>query len=165
MSDSKIRIGITQGDVNGIGYEGIIKTLCDPRMCELCTPIVYGSAKAASFYKKQIEAAENFGFSTVVSAREAAPKRISLVDCVSGDLRVEPGVLSAAAGEASVAALRAAAADLKAGLIDAVVTAPICKENVQGEQFGFTGHTEFFAHEFGGDPLMLMCSDLLRWGW
>ena len=115
MSDSKIRIGITQGDVNGIGYEVIIKTLCDPRMCELCTPIVYGSAKAASFYKKQIDAAENFGFSTVVSAREAAPKRISLVDCVSGDLRVEPGVLSAAAGEASVAALRAAAADLKAG--------------------------------------------------
>ena len=164
MSDSKIRIGITQGDVNGIGYEVIIKTLCDPRMCELCTPIVYGSAKAASFYKKQIEAAENFGFSTVVSAREAAPKRISLVDCVSGDLRVEPGVLSAAAGEASVAALRAAAADLKAGLIDAVVTAPICKENVQGEQFGFTGHTEFFAHEFGGDPLMLMCSDLLKVG-
>mgnify|MGYP002604326956 CR=1 FL=1 len=164
MSDSKIRIGITQGDVNGIGYEVIIKTLCDPRMCELCTPIVYGSAKAASFYKKQIEAAENFGFSTVVSAREAAPKRISLVDCVSGDLRVEPGVLSAAAGEASVAALRAAAADLKAGLIDAVVTAPICKENVQGEQFGFTGHTEFFAHEFGGDPLMLMCSDRLRVG-
>ena len=83
MSDSKIRIGITQGDVNGIGYEVIIKTLCDPRMCELCTPIVYGSAKAASFYKKQIDAAENFGFSTVVSAREAAPKRISLVDCVS----------------------------------------------------------------------------------
>ena len=164
MSDSKIRIGITQGDVNGIGYEVIIKTLCDPRMCDLCTPIVYGSAKAASFYKKQIEAAENFGFSTVVSAREAAPKRISLVDCVSGDLRVEPGVLSAAAGEASVAALRAAAADLKAGLIDAVVTAPICKENVQGEQFGFTGHTEFFAHEFGGDPLMLMCSDLLKVG-
>ena len=101
MSDSKIRIGITQGDVNGIGYEVIIKTLCDPRMCELCTPIVYGSAKAASFYKKQI---------------------------------------------------------------DAVVTAPICKENVQGEQFGFTGHTEFFAHEFGGDPLMLMCSDLLKVG-
>ena len=149
MSDSKIRIGITQGDVNGIGYEVIIKTLCDPRMCELCTPIVYGSAKAASFYKKQIDAAENFGFSTVVSAREAAPKRISLVDCVSGDLRVEPGVLSAAAGEASVAALRAAAADLKAGLIDAVVTAPICKENVQGEAFRFTGHTEFFASEFG----------------
>ena len=164
MSDSKIRIGLTQGDVNGIGYEVIIKTLCDPRMCELCTPIVYGSAKAASFYKKQIDAAENFGFSTVVSAREAAPKRISLVDCVSGDLRVEPGVLSAAAGEASVAALRAAAADLTAGLIDAVVTAPICKENVQGEQFGFTGHTEFFAHEFGGDPLMLMCSDLLKVG-
>ena len=164
MSDSKIRIGITQGDVNGIGYEVIIKTLCDPRMCELCTPIVYGSAKAASFYKKQIDAAENFGFSTVASAREASAKRVSLVDCVSGDLRVEPGVQTAAAGEASVAALRAAAADLKAGLIDAVVTAPICKENVQGEAFRFTGHTEFFASEFSGEPLMMMCSDLLKVG-
>lgn len=164
MSDSKLRIGITHGDVNGIGYEVIIKTLIDPRMCELFTPVIYGSAKVAAYYKKQIESAENFGFNIVTSAREASPRRVNLVGCVSDELRVEPGVLTAAAGEASVAALRAAVADLKAGYIDAVVTAPICKENVQSQSFSFSGHTEFFASEFGGDPLMLMCSDRMKVG-
>ena len=164
MSESKIRIGITHGDFNGIGYEVLIKALSDPRMCELCTPVLYGSAKAAGYYKKQIEGAENLGFNTIRSAAEANPKRVNLIDCMTGDPKIEPGTLSTAAGESSVAALRMAAADLKAGTIDAVVTAPICKENVQGEGFPFTGHTEFFAAEFGGEPLMMMCSDLLKVG-
>lgn len=163
MSDSKIRIGITQGDVNGIGYEVIIKTLCDPRMCELCTPIVYGSAKAASFIKT-----DRRGGKLRIQYGCVGPRGRSetdqLVDCVSGDLRVEPGVLSAAAGEASVAALRAAAADLKAGLIDAVVTAPICKGERAGRTVRLYRAYRIFAHEFGGDPLMLMCSDLLKVG-
>lgn len=71
MSDNKIKIGITHGDANGIGYEVIVKSLCDPRICELCTPVVYGSAKAAGFYKKQIEGAENLSFNIVGSAAEA----------------------------------------------------------------------------------------------
>ena len=141
MSDNKIKIGITHGDANGIGYEVIVKSLCDPRICELCTPVVYGSAKAAGFYKKQIEGAENLSFNIVGSAAEANPKRVNLVNCCSDELRVEPGEMTPAAGAASVAALKAAATDLKAGTIDAVVTGPICKENVQGEAFRFTGHT------------------------
>ncbi|MDD3108198.1 MAG: 4-hydroxythreonine-4-phosphate dehydrogenase PdxA [Alistipes sp.] len=164
MSESKIRIGITHGDVNGIGYEVLIKALSDPRMCELCTPVIYGSSKVANYYKKQIESAEGFNFTLVNSAREASSKRINLINCVSDDLRVEPGTLSPAAGEASVAALMAAAEDLKQGTLDAVVTAPICKENVQSDQFRYTGHTEFFASTFGGDPLMMMCSDLMKVG-
>ena len=164
MSDNKIKIGITHGDANGIGYEVIVKSLCDPRICELCTPVVYGSAKAAGFYKKQIEGAENLSFNIVGSAAEANPKRVNLVNCCSDELRVEPGEMTPAAGAASVAALKAAATDLKAGTIDAVVTGPICKENVQGEAFRFTGHTEFFASEFSGEPLMMMCSDLLKVG-
>ena len=164
MSEPKIRIGITQGDFNGIGYEVILKALSDPRMCELCTPVLYGSAKVAAYYKKQIEGAENFGFNSIRTASEANPKRVNLIDCTEGDLRIEPGAMTAAAGQSSVAALRMAAADLKAGAIDAVVTAPICKENVQGESFPFTGHTEFFAAEFGGEPLMMMCSDVLKVG-
>lgn len=164
MSEAKIKIGITQGDPNGIGCEVIIKALADPRMCELCTPVVYGSSKVAGVYKKQIEGVENFGFNVISSAAEANPKRVNLINCTGEDFRVEPGVLTAAAGAASVLALKAAAADLKAGLIDAVVTAPICKENVQGIDFPFTGHTEFFAHEFGGEPLMMMVSDLLKVG-
>ena len=164
MNESKIRIGITQGDPNGIGCEVIIKALCDPHMCDLFTPIVYGSARAMAFYKKPIEEAEGFSFNQITSATEASNKRVNLIDCFPGELRVEPGVQSAAAGEASVAALQAAATDLKAGLIDAVVTAPICKESVQSDTFHFTGHTEFFANEFGGDPLMLMCSDRMKVG-
>lgn len=111
MSDNKIKIGITHGDANGIGYEVIVKSLCDPRICELCTPVVYGSAKAAGFYKKQIEGAENLSFNIVGSAAEANPKRVNLVNCCSDELRVEPGEMTPAAGAASVAALKAAATD------------------------------------------------------
>ena len=164
MSDNKIKIGITHGDANGIGYEVIVKSLCDPRICELCTPVVYGSAKAAGFYKKQIEGAENLSFNIVGSAAEANPKRVNLVNCCSDELRVEPGEMTPAAGAASVAALKTAATDLKAGTIDAVVTGPICKENVQGDDFSYTGHTEFFGAELGGEPMMILCSDVLRVG-
>lgn len=164
MSEQKIKIGITHGDFNGIGYEVIIKALNDPRMTELCTPVVYGSAKAAAFYRKQVPDAENFGFYPVASAREVNPKRYNLINCVGDEIRVEPGKIAPEAGAVAVAALQAAARDLKSGLIDAVVTAPVCKENIQVKGFPFTGHTEFFAHEFGGEALMMMCSDLLKVG-
>ena len=164
MSEAKIKVGITQGDINGIGYEVIIKSLLDPRMCELCTPVVYGSAKAAGFYRRQVEDAENFNFNIIGKASEANPRRVNLIDCTPGELRIEPGQLTAEAGKASIGALKAAAADLKAGAIDVVVTAPISKENVHEAGFDFTGHTEFFAAQFGGEPLMMMCSDLLKVG-
>lgn len=164
MSEHKLKIGITQGDINGIGYEVIIKALNDPRICELCTPVIYGSSKAVGFYKKLIADAENFGVNQIASPREASPKRVNLINCVTEEIRIEPGAMTPEAGAASVAALEAAASDLKAGLIDAVVTAPICKENVQREDFAFTGHTEFFAARFGGQPLMIMCSELLKVG-
>ena len=80
MSDNKIKIGITHGDANGIGYEVIVKSLCDPRICELCTPVVYGSAKAAGYYKKQIEGAESLSFNIIGSAAEANPKRVNLIN-------------------------------------------------------------------------------------
>ena len=130
MSEAKIKVGITQGDINGIGYEVIIKSLLDPRMCELCTPVVYGSAKAAGFYRRQVEDAENFNFNIIGKASEANPRRVNLIDCTPGELRIEPGQLTAEAGKASIAALKAAAADLKAGAIDVVVTAPISTDSV-----------------------------------
>ncbi len=164
MSDIKIRVGITQGDPNGIGWEVIIKALSDPRMGEFCIPVIYGSPKAAAFYRKTIREAEGFNYTVISRASEAQPKRINVVDCCSGDVKVEPGVLSAEAGVWAVEALQAAAVDLKAGYLDVVVTAPINKESVQRAGFGFTGHTEFFAEEFGGEPLMLMCSERLKVG-
>lgn len=164
MSDRKIKVGITQGDINGIGFEVIIKALNDPRMSEICTPIVYGSSKAAAFYKKTIEETENFNFNLISGAKEANPKRINLIECAGDSLKVEPGQATPEAGAASLDALLAASKDLKEGLIDVIVTAPICKENIQSDKFHFKGHTEFFADMFGGKPLMMMCSELLKVG-
>lgn len=164
MSEQKIKVGITHGDINGIGYEVIIKCLMDSRMCELCVPIVYGSSKAASEYKSMIKGAENFNFNVISSPKEARYKRANLINCAGENVKVEPGVSSSAAGKAAVEALRVAVADLKAGMIDVLVTAPINKENVQSADFSFTGHTEFLAAEFAGEPLMMMCSELLKVG-
>ncbi|MDR2885352.1 MAG: 4-hydroxythreonine-4-phosphate dehydrogenase PdxA [Rikenellaceae bacterium] len=164
MSDQKIRVAITHGDVNGIGCEIIIKTLMDSRMSELCTPIVYGSSKAMAEYRKAVEGAENFNFSIISSARDARPRRVNLINCADENLKLEPGRQTPEAGAAAVAALKRAVADIKAGLADVLVTAPINKENVQGEDFNFTGHTEFLAAEFGGEPLMIMAAEGLRVG-
>lgn len=164
MGDNKIRVGITLGDVNGIGPEIVVKAFLGPRMCELCTPVIYGPSKSLAFYKKGIEGAESFQFSQVHGAGDAKPKRINAVNCGDENMTIEPGKATPAAGAAAVAALKAAAADLKNGHIDVIVTAPINKENVQSDDFTFTGHTEFFAAEFGGEPLMMMCSPLMKVG-
>lgn len=164
MSEHKIRVGITHGDPNGIGYEVIIKSLADSRMCEMCTPVIYGSSKAVAYYRNNIEGAENFVPTVVSSARDARNKQVSIINCVGDDMKVEPGISTPEAGAAAVEALERAVADLKAGLIDVLVTAPINKENVQSEAFPFTGHTEFLAARFDARPTMIMCSELLRVG-
>lgn len=165
MSDNNIiRIGITQGDINGIGPEVIIKTFADPRMAEMCVPVIYGSSKVFSYYKKNITETEAFSVQVVGNAREARIKRINLIETGAAEVKVEPGVASPESGSEAVAALRRAADDLAAGEIDVIVTAPINKESVQQSGFGFTGHTEFFADRFGGEPLMVMCSEMMKVG-
>lgn len=164
MSEKTYRIGITQGDTNGIGWEVILKTFADPRMTELCTPVLYGSPEAAAYYRKTIADLEEIAFHPVASAREARRGRINFVRCGAENLTVEPGRATAEAGRAAVEALRRAAADLREGLLDAVVTAPFDKQTVQSDDFAFTGHTEFFGAEFEGEPMMILCSDILRVG-
>lgn len=159
---AKIRVAITQGDTNGIGWEVILKSMADPRMAELMTPVIYGSRSAADFYKKGIEEAANMQFFVVDSARKANPKAVNLVDIDTEKTLPEPGTPTPASGAAAVRALQMAAADLKEGLVDVLVTAPLSKENSQGEGFHFPGHTEFLAAEFAGEPTMMMCSDTLR---
>ncbi len=164
MELHKIRLGITHGDINGIGYEVIIKALADSRILEMCTPIVYGSSKVAAYYRKAMDS-EMFTFNNIVSAREANPKRANIINCVNEEVRVELGKSTKQAGEASLAALQAAVRDLKSGDIDVIVTAPINKENIQSDSFSFPGHTEYFATEFGTrNFLMLMVSDILKVG-
>ena len=163
MSEQRLKIGITQGDPNGIGWEVILKALADPRMTELFTPVVYGSPAAAAFYRNTLRDTEPVALNAVVSAHEARRGKVNLV--AAGDAGTPvPGQLTPEAGRAAVEALRAAARDLKEGLLDTVVTAPIDKETVQSDDFRFTGHTEFFGAEFGGEPMMIMCSDILRVG-
>ena len=164
MEENKIKVGITQGDINGIGYEVIIKTLSDPRVNEFCIPIVYGSSKAAAFHRKALNV-ENFTLNAINTPEEANPKRSNIINCGDENLKVEPAKSTEDAGKAAFVALERATADLKAGLIDVLVTAPINKKNIQSEKFHFPGHTEYLQNMFSTDGekgLQLMVSDVLR---
>ena len=164
MSESKIKLGITHGDINGIGYEIIIKTLIDSRILDICTPIIYGSPKIAAYHRKALDL-ENFSLNIIKVPHEANQKRPNIINCVDEDVRVELGKSTEIAGEASYRALSRAAEDLKHGRIDALVTAPINKHNIRSSKVDFTGHTEYLKEYFEAeDVLMLMVSDVLKIG-
>lgn len=161
----ELKAGITHGDINGIGYEVIIKCLSDPRITEICVPVVYGSAKVAGYYRKQIEL-ENFSFHQVRTAAEANPKRANIINLLRDDIKVDPGKVTPTGGEAALVSLKKAVEDLKNKQIDILVTAPINKQNVQSDTFRFPGHTEYITSVFGAEneSLMLMVSDRMRLG-
>ena len=161
--ENKFKIGITQGDTNGIGWEIILKALADPRMTELFTPVVYGSPKAAAYYRNTVAEIEAFSFNPVASAAEARRGKANLVAC-GETADIAPGKPTPEAGRAAVEALCAAMRDLKAGHLDALVTAPFDKETVQADDFRYTGHTEYLAAELEGEAMMILCSDVLRVG-
>ncbi len=159
-----IKIGITHGDINGIGYEVIIKTLLDQRIFEICTPVLYGSPKVAAYHRKAL-GIENINFHNIRSPEEAVPNRVSIINCVDDEIRVELGKSTQTAGEAARAALMRAVEDLKHNRIQALVTAPINKQNIQSDDFRYTGHTEFLQDYFDADEsLMLMSSELMKVG-
>ncbi|MBO4935284.1 MAG: 4-hydroxythreonine-4-phosphate dehydrogenase PdxA [Alistipes sp.] len=162
MSEYKHKIGITQGDTNGIGWEVIIKALAHPSMVELFTPVVYGAKHIAEHYMHTIEDIEPLQFFYCNSAAEARRGRINLVECGAKDTAVEAGRATEASAKQALDALEKASDDLVAGDLAAVVTAPINKESMQKVGFGFTGHTEYFASKAEGEPMMIMCSDILR---
>lgn len=161
---NRLKIGVSQGDTNGVGWEIILKIFSDSRMTELCTPVVYGSSVAAEYYERCLEGYERVKFNVVPNAAAANYGKVNLVECGDKRLSITPGKPSKAGGEAAAIALSKAIEDLKAGEIDALVTAPIDKEMIQGDAFPFTGHTEFLADKLGGEPLMIMTSELMRVG-
>ncbi len=164
MSETrKIRVGITHGDINGIGYEVILKSLEDNRILELCTPVVYGSAKIAGFYRKALEIPA-ITFNTAVDGAEIKDGTYNIVNVIGEDVKVEPGNETKAGGEAALAALERAVDDLKAGHIDVIVTSPINKHNIQSEEFTFPGHTEYLEQRLGNGSkaLMILAGDKLR---
>ena len=124
----KIKVGITHGDINGIGYEIIIKTLTDKRITDLCIPIVYGSPKLASYHRKSLNI-ENFSLNIIKSPDNANPKRPNVINCVSENTRIELGKLTKESGAAAFASLEAATNDLTEGKIDVLITAPINSVN------------------------------------
>lgn len=163
MTDT-IKVGISQGDINGISYEVIMKTLLDPRIMEMCTPIIYGSPKVAAYHRKALNI-NNLSLNHVRNPKEAGPQRAHVLNCIDDNVRVELGKSTPIAGEASFMALDRATDDLKEGLIDVLVTAPINKDNIQSEKFNFPGHTEFLARKFESkDYLMLMVSETMKVG-
>jgi 4-hydroxythreonine-4-phosphate dehydrogenase len=163
MEEPKIRVGITQGDINGIGYEVILKTLSDPRVYENQSVVIYGSAKVAAYHKKALDL-NAVNLSIVNSAREAGYGRISIVNCTDEEVKVELSQSTAIAGKASFQALERACQELKDGLIDVLITAPINKSNIQSDSFHFPGHTEYLESVFGEGKgaLMIMVSPIMR---
>src|SRR5476649_115104 len=160
----KIKIGISIGDVNGIGLEVIIKTLADTRIYDYCTPIVYGHTKVASFYRRATEVNE-LNFNVIDHPSRAQQKRANMINCWNEDVKIEPGVLNKEVGKYSFLSLEKATADLINGDIAALITAPIHKDNIQSEDFNFPGHTEYLQERDGAaESLMFLVSDTLRVG-
>lgn len=163
-TEKKIKVGITQGDINGIGYEIIIKTLIDKRITDLCIPIVYGSPKLASYHRKSLNI-ENFSLNIIKSPENANPKRPNVINCVSENTRIELGKLTKESGAAAFASLEAAVNDLTEGKIDVLLTAPINKNSIQSENFKFPGHTEYLKEKtHSDDVLMLMLGENMKIG-
>lgn len=164
MREEKLKIGITHGDINGIGYEIILKTLLDNRIFEICTPILYGSPKIAAYHRKALDII-NLSLNIIKSPHEATSKRANIINCTDDEIRVELGKSTTAAGEAALQALTRALQDLKDNKIHALVTAPINKYNIQSSDFNFAGHTEYLQYFFGApNVLMLMISDVMKIG-
>lgn len=154
MKDKPIRVGITHGDTNGIGYEVILKTFEDPEMLELCTPIIYGSPKIAAYHRKAMDLQTNF--SIIDKAEDAQDGRVNLLTTFDEEIKVELGHPSKEAGEAAYKALDRAMSDYRDDLYDVLVTAPINKNNIQSDLFQFCGHTEYIEDCLGNGKKALM---------
>lgn len=159
-----IRIGITQGDINGVGPEVIIKALDNPDILELFTPVIFGNAETFRNTAKRLKA-EDFKITVISDYSKIKGGQINFIETSEPAADQTPGTPSKEAGRAAVAALEAASAAIEAGELDLLVTAPIDKNSVQGENFSFPGHTEYLEDRFaveGGKALMIMANEDLR---
>jgi len=162
MSEKKIRVGITVGDINGIGIEIIFKTLMNPFLLDSCTPIVYGSIKTMTFHRRVLGLGD-FTFQIIKEASEANPRRANLINVWDNEVKMDIGKETENGGIYSFKSLEAATQDLVDGKIDVLVTAPIHKHNIQKSGFDFPGHTEYLESKAGsGKSLMFMIGENLR---
>jgi len=153
--NSKPIIGVSIGDVNGIGPEVIIKTFADPRILDMCTPVIFANPKIINFYKKSLDI-QGFSFNAAQDLTQLNPKQVNVCTIWQDEISIQPGVLTDDAGRLAVASLVNAAQALKDGHIQGLVTAPIHKTNVQGPDFKHTGHTPFLKEFFGVKEVAMM---------
>lgn len=159
-NDTRIRVGISTGDINGIGIEIILKTFEDKRMFEFCTPVIYASNKTLSKHKKQLNI--NTPIQRINSIHNLIPTKINVISVWKEDVPIAFGEASKTGGKYALLSLQEAVKDLNGKRIDVLVTAPINKETIQSENFSFPGHTEFLESKFNGEALMILMSTDLK---
>jgi 4-hydroxythreonine-4-phosphate dehydrogenase len=162
MEGKKIRVGITHGDVSGIGYEVILKTFAYPMMCEMCIPILYGSPKAATYHRKMLNLTTNFAM--INQASDAQEGRLNMISVYDEEVKIDFGTPDPECGKVAMLSLERAIKDYKEGNIDVLVTAPINKASMQSSNFNFVGHTEYLEHEVGegNEALMILMSPMMK---
>lgn len=164
MKESKIKVGITHGDINGVGYEVILKTLVDVRILELCTPVIYGSPKVAAYHRKALDI-ENINMNIIGSAKDAHISRVNIVNCIEDSVKVELGKESIVAGDASFKAVELAVDSVIDKSIDVLVSAPVNKHSVYSTEVECKGHTEYLEQRFECNGAMtLLVGDYLKIG-
>lgn len=165
LNSDKPVIGITIGDYNGIGPEVILKVLHNNQLNRICTPVIYGSMRILNRYRNQLEM-KDWNLFGAQKIEQANPKMTNVITCWQDPQEdIQPGKVTPEAGKGAFESLKRAVEDLKGGKLDAIVTGPINKNNIQNEEFKFPGHTEYLAEAFEvKEPLMFMVSDTLRVG-
>ena len=156
--EKKIRVAITHGDTNGVGYEVIFKAFDDPAMLELCTPVIYGSPKAAAYHAKALNT--ELQYNIIKDARDIQDNRVNLLAVISEEVKIDLGQPTPEAGEAALKAIDRALDDYRKGAFDVLVTAPVCKTTIKG----FNGHTSYIGRQLQSDSqgLTILCNDDLR---
>ena len=158
MIDNKVIVGISQGDINGIGLEVVLKTLLEPGIADICTPVLFSSQKTVSYYRKVL-GLEEFSFNPMREFSQINSKKVNVFVCYEEEVNIEMGKLTEVGGKYAYISLEKATQALLDKNIDVLVTAPINKSNIQSDNFKFIGHTEYLGSKFEGQPLMLMCSE------
>ncbi len=160
----KIKVGITVGDINGIGLEVILKTISNPSITNICTPIIYGSSKVVAYHKNIVEVSD-FQFHSIQPNDKPAYNKVNVVNCWNDNINITLGKMTDVGGKCAKLAFEQAVKDLKNGVIDCLVTAPINKKAMQLAGYKYPGHTEYLTEQFSTkDSLMLLVSDMLRIG-
>lgn len=161
LHNIKPKVAISVGDINGIGYEIIAKALADREILEIFTPVIFGSTKHLNHYKSQLKL-EGLHFFGINSLDKAVDKKINVFNLWKEAPQIEAGQATQESGKMAYESLKAAAAAVKDGFCDVLVTAPINKNNIQSKEFNFPGHTEYLGEVWGGNPLMFLVADALK---